>query len=159
MSNTPPPPITTYWTTADRAFFIDRVKAGCININDTTYHATLHNASPHMPVKGDVSVYIKITNENNQLHAFLEFAANDKPRIRLQQSPHWPTLIRQLLQGEMHATGETTLPHPSILHQHETTPIRFFIHTTTKTLTLIPPVVICKTHPSRRAWPHVAAVP
>ena len=39
MSNTPPPPITTYWTTADRAFFIDRVKAGCINIDDTTYPA------------------------------------------------------------------------------------------------------------------------
>jgi hypothetical protein len=36
MSNTPPPPITTYWTTANRAFFIDHVKAGCININDTT---------------------------------------------------------------------------------------------------------------------------
>ena len=36
MSNTPPPPITTYWTTADRAFFIGCVKAGCINNNDTT---------------------------------------------------------------------------------------------------------------------------
>ena len=38
MSNTPPPP-TNYWTTADRAFFIDRVKAGCINIDGTTYPA------------------------------------------------------------------------------------------------------------------------
>jgi hypothetical protein len=36
MSDAPPPPITTYWTTADRAFFDDRVKAGHININDTT---------------------------------------------------------------------------------------------------------------------------
>ena len=30
------PPITTYWTTADRAFFIDREKVGLINIDDTT---------------------------------------------------------------------------------------------------------------------------
>ena len=36
MSDAPPPPITTYWTTADRACFVDYVKAGHININDTT---------------------------------------------------------------------------------------------------------------------------
>jgi hypothetical protein len=35
MSNTPPPK-TPYWTAADRAFFIGHVKAGKININNTT---------------------------------------------------------------------------------------------------------------------------
>jgi hypothetical protein len=30
------PPATSYWTSADRAFFIDKVKKGYINIDDTT---------------------------------------------------------------------------------------------------------------------------
>jgi hypothetical protein len=36
MSDAPLLPITTYWTTANREFFVDRVKACHINIDDTT---------------------------------------------------------------------------------------------------------------------------